>query len=121
MSIIDRSSRAGRNEQIILCERVIRTFETYTRNPLDLSSIVAVKQLSHLPIVVDPSHATGKWWMVEPLARAAIAVGADGLIIEVHNDPAHALCDGNQSIKPNVFEDLLAQIRQIASVDRRQV
>lgn len=112
---------AGGNEQIILCERGIRTFETYTRNTLDLSAIVAVKQLSHLPIVVDPSHATGKWWMVEPLARAAVAVGADGLIIEVHNDPAHALCDGNQSIKPNVFDDLVGQIRQIASVVGREV
>ena len=112
---------AGGNEQIILCERGIRTFETYTRNTLDLSAIVAVKQLSHLPIVVDPSHATGKWWMVEPLARAAIAVGADGLIIEVHNDPAHALCDGNQSIKPGVFDDLVGQIRQIASVVGREV
>ena len=112
---------AGGNEQIILCERGIRTFETYTRNTLDLSAIVAVKQLSHLPIVVDPSHATGKWWMVEPLARAAVAVGADGLIIEVHNDPAHALCDGNQSIKPDVFDDLVGQIRQIASVVGREV
>lgn len=112
---------AGGNEQIILCERGIRTFETYTRNTLDLSAIVAVKQLSHLPIVVDPSHATGKWWMVEPLARAAVAVGADGLIVEVHNDPAHALCDGNQSIKPNVFDDLVSQIRQIAQVVGREV
>ena len=112
---------AGGNEQIILCERGIRTFETYTRNTLDLSAIVAVKQLSHLPIVVDPSHATGKWWMVEPLARAAVAVGADGLIVEVHNDPAHALCDGNQSIKPNVFYDLVSQIRQIAQVVGREV
>ena len=112
---------AGGNEQIILCERGIRTFETYTRNTLDLSAIVAVKQLSHLPIVVDPSHATGKWWMVEPLARAAVAVGADGLIIEVHNDPAHALCDGNQSIKPGVFDDLVGQIRQIASEVGREV
>lgn len=112
---------AGGNQQIILCERGIRTFETYTRNTLDLSAIVAVKQLSHLPIVVDPSHATGKWWMVEPLARAAIAVGADGLIVEVHNDPAHALCDGNQSIKPAVFDDLVGQIRQIAGVVGREV
>ena len=111
----------GGNQQIILCERGIRTFETYTRNTLDLSAIVAVKQLSHLPIVVDPSHATGKWWMVEPLARAAIAVGADGLIVEVHNDPAHALCDGNQSIKPAVFDDLVGQIRQIAGVVGREV
>ncbi len=112
---------AGGNGQIILCERGIRTFETYTRNTLDLSAIVAVKNLSHLPIIVDPSHATGKWWMVEPLARAAVAVGADGLIIEVHNDPAHALCDGNQSIKPAVFADVMKQIKGIADVVGREV
>ena len=112
---------AGGNGQVILCERGIRTFETYTRNTLDLSAIVAVKNLSHLPIIVDPSHATGKWWMVEPLARAAVAVGADGLIIEVHNDPAHALCDGNQSIKPSVFDDVMKQIRGIAAVVGREV
>ena len=112
---------AGGNGQVILCERGIRTFETYTRNTLDLSAIVAVKNLSHLPIIVGPSHATGKWWMVEPLARAAVAVGADGLIIEVHNDPAHALCDGNQSIKPSVFDDVMKQIRGIAAVVGREV
>ena len=112
---------AGGNGQVILCERGIRTFETYTRNTLDLSALVAVKNLSHLPIIVDPSHATGKWWMVEPLARAAVAVGADGLIIEVHNDPAHALCDGNQSIKPSVFDDVMKQIRGIAAVVGREV
>ena len=112
---------AGGNGQVILCERGIRTFETYTRNTLDLSAIVAVKNLSHLPIIVDPSHATGKWWMVEPLARAAVAVGADGLIIEVHNDPAHALCDGNQSIKPAVFADVMKQIKGIADVVGREV
>ena len=112
---------AGGNGQVILCERGIRTCETYTRNTLDLSAIVAVKNLSHLPIIVDPSHATGKWWMVEPLARAAVAVGADGLIIEVHNDPAHALCDGNQSIKPSVFDDVMKQIRGIAAVVGREV
>ena len=112
---------AGGNGQVILCERGIRTFETYTRNTLDLSAIVAVKNLSHLPIIVDPSHAKGKWWMVEPLARAAVAVGADGLIIEVHNDPAHALCDGNQSIKPSVFDDVMKQIRGIAAVVGREV
>ena len=111
---------AGGNGQVILCERGIRTFETYTRNTLDLSAIVAVKNLSHLPIIVDPSHATGKWWMVEPLARAAVAVGADGLIIEVHNDPAHALCDGNQSIKPAVFADVMKQIKGIADVVGRE-
>ena len=112
---------AGGNGQVILCERGIRTFETYTRNTLDLSAIVAVKNLSHLPIIVDPSHATGKWWMVEPLARAAVAVGADGLIIEVHNDPAHALCDGNQSIKPAVFANVMKQIKGIAEVVGREV
>ena len=112
---------SGGNGQVILCERGIRTFETYTRNTLDLSAIVAVKNLSHLPIIVDPSHATGKWWMVEPLARAAVAVGADGLIIEVHNDPAHALCDGNQSIKPAVFADVMKQIKGIADVVGREV
>ena len=112
---------AGGNGQVILCERGIRTFETYTRNTLDLSAIVAVKNLSHLPIIVDPSHATGKWWMVEHLARAAVAVGADGLIIAVHNDPAHALCDGNQSIKPAVFADVMKQIKGIADVVGREV
>lgn len=103
------------NEQIILCERGIRTFETYTRNTLDLSAVLAVKRLSHLPILVDPSHAAGLWWMVEPLARAAVAVGADGLLIEVHNDPDAALCDGDQSIKPSLFSDLMEQLRPIAS------
>ena len=78
---------AGGNENVILCERGVRTFETFTRNTLDLSAIPAVKKLSHLPVIVDPSHAAGLWWMVEPLAKAAIAVGADGLLIEVHNDP----------------------------------
>ena len=81
------------NENVILCERGIRTFETYTRNTLDVSAIPAVKKLSHLPVVVDPSHAAGLWWMVEPLAKAAVAVGADGLLIEVHNNPEAALCD----------------------------
>lgn len=112
---------AGGNEQVILCERGIRTFETYTRNTLDLSAIPAVKKLSHLPVVVDPSHAAGKWWMVEPLAKAAVAVGADGLIIEVHNDPAHALCDGQQSIKPCVFAQLMTELRAIASAVGREL
>lgn len=106
---------AGGNEQIILCERGIRTFESYTRNTLDLSAIPAIKELSHLPIVVDPSHATGKYWMVEPLAKAAIAVGADGLLLEVHNDPANALCDGQQSIKPKLFGDIMDKLRPIAA------
>ena len=112
---------AGGNENIILCERGIRTFETYTRNTTDLSAICAVKQLSHLPVIVDPSHATGKYWMVQPLARAAIAVGADGLMIEVHNDPAHALCDGAQSIKPDAFAEVMADIRNIAKAVGREI
>ena len=85
---------AGGNENVILCERGIRTFETYTRNTLDVSAIPAIKKMSHLPVIVDPSHSAGMYWMVEPLAMAAIAAGADGLIIEVHNDPPHAKCDG---------------------------
>lgn len=105
---------AGGNNQVVLCERGIRTFETYTRNTTDLSSVPAVKKLSHLPILVDPSHATGKWWMVEPMARAAIAIGADGVMIEVHNDPINALSDGQQSIKPDVFEQLMADVKPIA-------
>jgi len=112
---------AGGNPNVILCERGIRTFETYTRNTIDLAAIPAVKKLSHLPIIVDPSHATGKWWMVAPLARAAVAAGADGLMIEVHNDPAHALCDGAQSIKPDVFTEVMADIRAIALAVGREV
>ncbi len=112
---------AGGNENVILCERGIRTFETYTRNTTDLSAICAVKRLSHLPVIVDPSHATGKYWMVQPLARAAIAVGADGLMIEVHNDPAHALCDGAQSIKPETFQTVMDDIRNIARAVGREV
>ena len=112
---------AGGNEQVILCERGIRTFETYTRNTLDLSAICAVKKLSHLPVIVDPSHSTGKSWMVRPIARAAIAVGADGVMIEVHNDPAHALCDGAQSITPAAFVDVMADIRKIAEAVGREV
>ncbi len=110
---------AGGNNNVILCERGIRTFETYTRNTLDLSAIPAVKKISHLPVVVDPSHAAGLWWMVEPLAKAAIAIGADGLIIEVHNDPENALCDGAQSLKPDRFEKLMKSLKVIAeAVDR---
>lgn len=91
------------NENIILCERGIRTFETYTRNTLDLAAVPSLKKLSHFPVVIDPSHATGKADLVFPLAMAAVASGADGLMIEVHNDPAHALCDGKQSITPDAF------------------
>lgn len=112
---------AGGNEQVILCERGIRTFETYTRNTLDLSAVPAIKKLSHLPIIIDPSHATGKAWMVESLSKAAIAVGADGLIIEVHNDPDNALCDGQQSIKPGEYKNLLNDLRLIAKAIGREI
>ena len=98
---------AAGNENVILCERGIRTFETQTRNTLDVSAIPAIKRMSHLPIVVDPSHSGGYHWFVEPLAMAAIAAGADGLIVEVHNDPAHAKCDGQQSLTPEKFRHLM--------------
>ena len=109
---------AGGNEQVILCERGIRTFETATRNTMDLSVIPVLHQLSHLPVVVDPSHASGQAWMVERLSLAAIAAGADGLIIEVHNDPAHALCDGPQSLKPEVFDPLAKKLLKLHAVMR---
>ena len=101
---------AAGNENVILCERGVRTFETYTRNTLDLSAIPAIRQMSHLPIIVDPSHAAGMYWMVEPLALAATAIGADGLIIEVHNDPPHAKCDGQQSPTPERFDNLMKKV-----------
>jgi len=112
---------AGGNENVILCERGIRTFENYTRNTLDVSAIPAVKKLSHLPVMVDPSHAAGMWWMVEPLAKAAVAVGADGLMIEVHNDPENALCDGAQSLKPERFQRLMEELRAIARIVGRDM
>ena len=102
---------AGGNENVILCERGIRTFETATRNTLDLSAVPVIKEKSHLPIIIDPSHATGKRDLVEPLAKAAIAVGADGLMIEVHNNPAKALCDGKQSIKPDKFDEIMKNLK----------
>ena len=101
------------NEKVVLCERGIRTFETATRNTLDLSAIPVLRQQSHLPIIVDPSHATGKANLVPPMALAAVAAGADGLIIEVHNDPQHALCDGSQSLRPEVFDRLAKQIKAL--------
>ncbi|SDM25526.1 3-deoxy-D-arabinoheptulosonate-7-phosphate synthase [Dendrosporobacter quercicolus] len=104
------------NYNVILCERGIRTFETYTRNTLDLGAVAAVKTLSHLPVIVDPSHGTGRWKMVRPMARAAVAAGADGLIIEVHPNPAEALCDGNQSLTPENFSLLMNEIGAIAAV-----
>lgn len=109
------------NESVILCERGIRTFESYTRNTLDLSAVLALKKLSHLPVIVDPSHASGKWWMVEPLSRAAIAVGADGIAVEVHNDPQNAKSDGEQSIKPEKFQVLVNSIREIAKLQGREL
>ncbi len=107
---------AGGNERVILCERGIRTFETMTRNTLDLSAIPVLKNLTHLPIIVDPSHATGKSSLVLPMALAAAAAGADGLIIEVHNDPQHALCDGPQSITPDAFDTLMGAVKSILPV-----
>lgn len=106
---------AGGNPNVILCERGIRTFETYTRNTLDLSAIPAVKRLSHLPVIVDPSHSAGMSWMVEPLSLAAMAVGADGLIIEVHNCPEKALCDGAQSLNIPQFSQLMKKLKGVGS------
>ena len=104
---------AGGNENVILCERGVRTFETYTRNTLDLAAIPVLRKLTHLPIIVDPSHATGKSWLVDPLAMGAVATGCDGLLIEVHNDPAHALCDGPQSLKPEQFDALAKKLLRL--------
>ena len=104
---------AGGNENVILCERGIRTFETYTRNTLDISAIPMLKELSHLPVIIDPSHATGVARLVKPMALAAAAGGADGLMIEVHNDPAHALCDGAQSLTPAAFAKVCTAVRRV--------
>jgi 3-deoxy-7-phosphoheptulonate synthase len=112
---------SGGNYEVILCERGIRTFENYTRNTMDISAIPVVKKLSHLPIVADPSHGTGRRDKVAPMARAALAAGADGLLIEVHPDPDHALSDGAQSLKPAQFEELMAQLRMIAPAVSRVI
>ena len=112
---------AGGNERVILCERGVRTFESFTRNTLDLSAVLAVKKQSHLPVVVDPSHASGQAWMVERLSLAAIAAGADGLIIEVHNDPVRALCDGQQSITPEQFRTLMDKAATVAECVGREI
>ena len=104
------------NNNVILCERGIRTFETYTRNTLDLSAVAAVKKLSHLPIIVDPSHGTGRREMVEPMAMAAVAAGADGLMIEVHNDPAKALSDGQQSLTPDQFDSVMEKVKKVSEL-----
>ncbi|MBR3045113.1 MAG: 3-deoxy-7-phosphoheptulonate synthase [Oscillospiraceae bacterium] len=106
---------AGGNHNVILCERGIRTFETYTRNILDIGAVTVLKHLTHLPVIVDPSHACGKAWMVPKIAPAAVAAGADGLIIEVHNDPEHAVCDGPQSIKPEAFDALAKKLHGLHS------
>ena len=112
---------ASGNQNVILCERGIRTFEKYTRNTLDISAVLAVKQLSHLPVFIDPSHAAGRWDMVEDLSKAALAVGADGIIVEVHNDPANALCDGPQSLKPEKFKHLMEDLRKIAPIVGKKI
>ena len=109
------------NFQLVLCERGIRTFEPFTRNTLDLSAVAAAKMLSHLPVIVDPSHATGKWNLVAPMARAAIAAGADGLMVEVHPEPARALCDGNQSLTPKNFNLLMNEVRSFAGLMGRSL
>lgn len=112
---------AAGNENVILCERGIRSFESYTRNTLDLQSIPVLNKKTHLPVIIDPSHAGGKWWLVEPMAKASIAAGADGLMIEVHNHPECALCDGAQSLKPEKYDELLKQVRQIAEVVGKKI
>ena len=106
---------AGGNENVILCERGIRTFETYTRNTLDISAVPMLKELTHLPVIIDPSHATGVARLVKPMAMAAVAAGAHGLMIEVHNDPAHALCDGPQSLTPVAFAEVTAAVRRLSA------
>lgn len=112
---------AGGNGNVILCERGIRTYETYTRNTLDISAVPVLKRLSHLPVVVDPSHAAGIYWMVEPLAMSAIAAGADGLIIEVHNDPAHALSDGAQSLTYHSFAETMRKLRAVTAAVGKEI
>ena len=109
---------AGGNENVILCERGIRTFETYTRNTLDLSAVPMLAELTHLPVIIDPSHATGVARLVKPMAMAAAACGAHGLMIEVHNDPAHALCDGAQSLTPDAFADVMRAVRRVSEAAR---
>jgi 3-deoxy-7-phosphoheptulonate synthase len=112
---------AGGNERIVLCERGIRSFDNFARNTLDLAVIPALKQKSHLPVIVDPSHATGLAWMVPAMSKAAIAAGADGIIVEVHNDPEHALCDGEQSITPDAFSTLMDSLRRYAALENKSL
>lgn len=112
---------AGGNEQVILCERGIRTFEKYTRNTLDISAVLAVKELSHLPVIIDPSHAAGKWSMIDGLSKASLAVGADGIIVEVHNNPESALSDGAQSLKPERFDKMMQDLKLIAPLVNKHI
>ena len=112
---------ASGNENVILCERGVRTFETYTRNTLDLQAIPVLRKMTHLPVIIDPSHAGGKWWLVEPMAKASVAAGCDGLLIEVHNDPEHALCDGAQSLKPKKYTKLIEELREIGKVVGKEI
>ncbi|MCK5761845.1 MAG: 3-deoxy-7-phosphoheptulonate synthase [Candidatus Izimaplasma sp.] len=110
---------AGGNDKVILCERGIRTFEPYTRNTLDISAVPIIKKVSHLPIIIDPSHAAGKWDLIESLSLASIAAGADGLIIEVHHEPEKAFSDGAQSLKPKTFDDLMINARSVAKAVKK--
>lgn len=112
---------SGGNENVVLCERGIRTYETYTRNTLDLSAVPLIKKYSHLPVVVDPSHSTGKSWLVPTMAKAAVAAGADGLLIEVHNDPCHAKCDGAQSLDCDEFSTLMADLKRRIDFEGKQL
>ena len=112
---------SGGNKNVILCERGIRTFETFTRNTLDISAIPALKSESNLPVIVDPSHASGIPWMVEPLSKAAIAAGADGLMIEVHPCPKNAACDGKQSLTPNLFGQIMSRLAPVAEAVGRSL
>jgi 3-deoxy-7-phosphoheptulonate synthase len=109
------------NERVMLCERGIRTFEPYTRNTLDINAVPLLKQLTHLPVIVDPSHGTGKWELVSAVSRAAVAAGADGLIVEVHPHPSHAMSDGAQSLKPDTFAQLMVELRAIAQAVGREL
>ena len=112
---------AGGNDNVILCERGIRTFETITRNTLDLQAVPVIKKLSHLPIIIDPSHAGGYAYLVEPMAKAAVMSGADGLMIEVHNDPENALSDGQQSLTPDAFDKLMSKIKKLVEMEDKHL
>ncbi len=112
---------ANGNDDVILCERGIRTYETYTRNTLDISAVLAVKELSHLPVIIDPSHAAGRWNMIEDLSLASLAVGAHGLIVEVHHDPEHAMSDGAQSLKPHKYERMVDKLEKVATALGKKV